>query len=240
MAENNAGNFQEDILTDNRGNEFGVIPVPANGWCLYLSLLTALEISTQDTPAPPRTTTQEAVSFAEKIKNVLNSPEGATAKRLIQILLQNLVSNDMSDEDRLNIGNEIEKIHKNPQYDSALKDGIIKSLIFQYEKDGATLEKDTDGNKINSAEDYIRKISTAKNPANLEEGPQAWPDLGVIGDIASKLLKSNIFVFQKDPDNKLEKIAEFKNEEGIHVLYILYVNRNKFDVLVLLPEDIVG
>jgi hypothetical protein len=237
MAENNAGGFQEQILVDEGENSYIVIPVATNGWSLYLSLLTALEISSQDTPAPPRQTTGDALNLAETIQQKLNSEKGANAKRLIEILLQNVVRNDMSDEDRLKINDEINKIQNNPQYDKGLKERIIQSLILQYENDGATLEKDTDGTRIASVEDYIKKISTPKNETNLEEGPQAWPDIAVIGDIASDTLKSHIMVFQKDSDDTLIKVASFGDKQQ-NTLRILYVNRNNFDVLVLLPDDI--
>ena len=237
MAENNAGGFQEQILVDEGENSYIVIPVATNGWSLYLSLLTALEISSQDTPAPPRQTTGDALKLAETIQQKLNSDKGTNTKRLIEILLQNVVRNDMSDEDRLKVNDEINKIQSNPQYDEGLKKRIIQSLILQYENNGATLEKDTDGTRIASVEDYIKKISTPKNETNLEEGPQAWPDIAVIGDIASDTLKSHIMVFQKDPDDILIKVASFGDKQQ-NTLRILYVNRNNFDVLVLLPDDI--
>ena len=128
MAENNAGGFQEQILVDEAENSYIVIPVATNGWSLYLSLLTALEISSQDTPAPPTRTTGDALKLAETIQQNLNSEKDANAKRLIEILLQNVVRNDMSDEDRLNIKDEIDKIQSNPKYDEGLKKRIIQSL----------------------------------------------------------------------------------------------------------------
>ena len=211
--------------------KYHIIDVPGNGWCFYTSILLAVMLLEDPAGAYDPTdkrlqqlSLQTAVNISQVI---LTNVESVTK---IQLLLEDKfsVSENLRDLDQ-----KLAEVDKDPtaKGDPRLIEALKESLRMQYVQDGTVYMTGQDGQPFTDVTDYVTKLATPMDPADLSKGPVAWPDAAVIGKVISEMTNVKLYIYQLI-QGEYKLVASFGTELTTDKrINILYTNRNHYSIL---------
>jgi len=211
--------------------KYHIIDVPGNGWCFYTSVLLAVMLLEDPAGAYDPTdqrlqqlSLQTAVNISQVI---LTNVESVTK---IQLLLEDKfsVSENLRDLDQ-----KLAEVDQDPtaKGDPRLIEALKESLRMQYVQDGTVYITGQDGQPFTDVTDYVTKLATPMDPADLSKGPVAWPDAAVIGKVISEMTNVKLYIYQLIR-GEYKLVASFGTELTTDKrINILYTNRNHYSIL---------
>lgn len=211
--------------------KYHIIDVPGNGWCFYTSVLLAVMLLEDPEGAYDPTdqrlqqlSLQTAVNISQVI---LTNVESVTK---IQLLLEDKfsVSENLRDLDK-----KLAEVDQDPtaKGDPQLIEALKESLRMQYVQDGTVYMTGQDGQPFTDVTDYVTKLATPMDPADLSKGPIAWPDAAVIGKVISEMTNVKLYIYQLIR-GEYKLVASFGTELTTDKrINILYTNRNHYSIL---------
>lgn len=148
----------------------------------------------------------------------------------IQLLLEDKfsVTANLRDLDK-----KLAEVDQDPsaKEDPKLAEALKESLRMQYVKDGDIYMMGQDGEPFADVTDYVLKLATPMDPADLSQGPVAWPDAAVIGKVIAEMSNVKLYIYQLIQD-KYQLVASFGTESTTDKkINILYTNRNHYSIL---------
>jgi len=211
-----------------------VLPSRPNGWCFYLSVISAIKMLRD--PTDTEVTDEEAQELATEISDYLRGlPQNDPSIILIQGLLQRRIPAGPADQRVQALDAAKAAIDADPAIEEEIKGALKESLDFQYRHsaEGAVYETDRNGKVVDSVEEYITGLNTPFQ-GDVHQGPLIWPDASIIGRLVGIHRDVGIRIYvPRDSDYHL--IADFADEGIQNYVTIVYVNRNHYDILVCSP-----
>jgi hypothetical protein len=211
--------------------QYHTIDVPGNGWCFYTSVILAVMLLEDPEraydPTDPRLQQLSLQTAANISRVILTNVETITK---IQLLLEDKFSVTANLKD---LAKKLAAVDQDPtaKDDPQLAEALKESLRMQYVKDGVVYMEGQDGQPFADVTDYVLKLATPMDPADLSQGPVAWPDAAVIGKVIAEMSNVKLYIYQLIRD-EYKLVASFGTEFTTDkVINILYTNRNHYSIL---------
>ena len=211
--------------------QYHIIDVPGNGWCFYTSVLLAVMLLEDPDraydPTDPRLQ-QLSLQTAANISRVILTNVDTVTK--LQLLLEDKFSVNPNLKD---LAAKLAAVDQDPtaKGDPGLIEALKESLRMQYVKDGMVYIVGQDGQPFADVTDYVIKLATPMDPADLSQGPVAWPDAAVIGKVIAEMSNVKLYIYQLIR-NEYRLVASFGTELTTDKkINILYTNRNHYSIL---------